>query len=272
MKILHLSDIHFRQSYEPSSDGYKNMLTKMVNPIEALVKCLTEVNQREQIDVVVISGDLTDGGQASDYTYLKKHLAAIIGDKKLIVTLGNHDIKSQFRMGWLGQSASENSYNTIDEFEELAIISFDNSVFKNPNGHISEEQFTWLEQALIATAEKPVIVMTHHHLLKEQNTIPAVPQADKMINLLSKYHVLAILTGHTHHAFTGEIDGIPYYTSSSMSFCGIDEGNGIVRFESCYGYNIYTIDQGGLVRQVSDNYYPRQFLSLVDMKNSGAGL
>lgn len=272
MKILHLSDLHFRQTYDPSSDGYKNMLTKMKNPMDPLIKCLIEVNRREKIDTIVISGDLTDDGQASDYAYLKKHLEAVIGDKKMIVTLGNHDIKSQFRLGWLGEVASENSFNTIDEFEELAIISFDNSVFKNPNGHISDEQLNWLEQTLIAIGDKPVMVMTHHHLLNEQNTIPAVPQADKMIDLLSKYHVLAILTGHTHHSFTGEIKGIPYYTASSMSFCGTDEGNGIVRFEACYGYNIYTIKKGKIVRQVSDNFFPRKFLSLVDMKNSRTGL
>ena len=35
-----------------------------------------------------------------DYRYLKEQLRRLPGDVEMIVTLGNHDIKSNFHIGW----------------------------------------------------------------------------------------------------------------------------------------------------------------------------
>jgi 3',5'-cyclic-AMP phosphodiesterase len=39
----------------------------------------------------------------------------------------------------------------------------------------------------------------------------------------------------------GTLAGKPHFTADSMSFCGEDEQNGVVRFEERYGYNLYQI-------------------------------
>ena len=42
MKILHISDIHYRQSYEPCEKGYKAVLYRMQSPLEPLGRCLAQ--------------------------------------------------------------------------------------------------------------------------------------------------------------------------------------------------------------------------------------
>ena len=45
MKILHISDIHYRQSYEPCEKGYKAVLYRMQSPLEPLGRCLAQARE-----------------------------------------------------------------------------------------------------------------------------------------------------------------------------------------------------------------------------------
>lgn len=265
MNILHISDIHFRKNYEQSNDGYKGMLLEMSNPLTLLEKCLQEVMDKTPIDLMIISGDLTEDGTVEDYRFLKNYIKSLVGNIKIIVTLGNHDIKENFRVGWLNEVPSNMSYNVIEEFDDFYVLSFDNSVHKNHKGHVSESQFAWLESAFERIGDKPILFVTHHHLLNNQNTIPCLPESDKLLQLLRKQHIICIMTGHTHHQYTGKVAGTRYNTVAGMSFCGEDVGNGIVRFVESYGYNLYRMDGGKIKRKTSEVFFPEKLLKVVNM-------
>jgi Icc protein len=267
MNVLHISDIHFRRHYLTAEDGYLGMLAAMQSPLIPLKECIRHAQKRTAIDLVVISGDLTEDGEVADYHFLKEQLQQLLGDVEIIVTLGNHDIKSNFRVGWCQTVASEKPYNQVRQYSELTVVTFDNSSYGKPDGVVDESQFQWLEQTLIELKGQPIIFVTHHHLLAQQSSTPAWAGANRLLELLSAHNVLCILNGHTHHAFSGEIDGIPYYTAASMSFVGIDEGKGLVRFEERYGYNLYRFEEGELVYQATENYLPNRLLKIVDMTN-----
>ena len=242
MNVLHISDIHFRESYLPCEEGYQGMLAAMQNPLIPLEECIQDAKARAAIDLVVISGDLTEDGAPADYASLKQYLEKAFGSVPIVVTLGNHDIKRHFRQGWQGKSvetASDTPFNQVYETETLAIVTFDNSCYGYADGIVDERQFEWLQATLAQLKEKKIVFVTHHH---------------------------CILSGHTHHAFTGTIAGIPYYTVASMSFVGEDEGDGMVRFEERYGYNLYRFEEGALVHQSSENYRPNRVLMRVNMQ------
>lgn len=265
MNLLHISDIHFRRQYPDCQEGYQGMLAAMQNPLIPLTECLRHAQQRATIDLVVISGDLTEDGDVEDYRYLKEQLRRLLGDVEMIVTLGNHDIKSNFHIGWCGTAASESPYNQVKCYSDMAIVAFDNSRYGASDGVVDEQQFHWLQQTLAELKNLPIVLVTHHHLLAHQSTTPVWPGTDRLLDLLSSYNIRCILNGHTHHSFTGEIQGIPYYTVASMSFVGEDEGQGIVRFEERYGYNLYRFESGRLIHQTSENYLPNRLLKVVDM-------
>lgn len=79
----------------------------MTPPLELLDRCLQLLGDEEkaQLDGVLISGDLTENGTADDYRNLRRELERRFPGIPLLVTLGNHDEKSAFREGWLGQAA-----------------------------------------------------------------------------------------------------------------------------------------------------------------------
>ena len=94
--------------------------------------------------------------------------------------------------------------------------------------------------------------MTHHHLLPHQKYDTGVARYGSVCRTWCPSHnIRRILNGHTQSFFTGEIQGILYYTVASMSFVGEDEGQGIVRFEERYGYNLYRFESGRLIHQTS---------------------
>lgn len=265
MNIVHISDIHFRKTYEQSSEGYKGMLAKMQSPLIPLKECLEEIRNKQEIDLLIISGDLTDDGEAEDYRFLKQVIQEIIGDIKVIVTLGNHDIKRQFREGWLKEISSDEPYNLIETFEDFHVISFDSAIYGNSNGQVSKNQMKWLDQALERTQDKPVIVVTHHHLLEQQSSIPSLPEGKQVLDKLQGNNILCILSGHTHHAYKTKVENIPYFTVVGMSFVGEDIGQCQVQFEEKYGYNVYQIENGQFKDAEQKTVSTGKQLKIVDM-------
>lgn len=265
MNILHISDIHFRKNYEQSNDEYKSMLSEMRCPLIPLTECVKEAQSNMPIDLVIISGDLTEDGEIEDYRFLKCYMEELIDDAKMVVTLGNHDIKENFRAGWLGKQPSKAPYNVIEEFDNFYVVSFDNSVHGNNHGHVSDKQFAWLKSTFEQIRDKPIIFVTHHHLLREQSTTTCLPEAESLLKILQDQDIICIMNGHTHHQYVGKAAGTHYYTVASMSFCGEDEGNGFVRFEERYGYNLYSLNKDKIKRQSLKVFYPEKFLKFVNI-------
>lgn len=265
MNILHMSDIHFCQSCDVVEKGYKGMIAKMENPLIHVAACLTHVRERMALDLVIISGDLTEDGSVEDYRYLKKWFKEQIGEIPILVTLGNHDIKAHFRKGWLSEEGSEAPYNQVMTLNGIELISFDSSVYGMADGQMSQSQFDWLEKQLKVVGNKPVLLITHHHLLEYQGSTPRLPESVQLLKLIQDYPVLALLNGHTHHAYTGDLLGIQYYTAGGMSFVGEDEGVGQVRFEERYGYNVYCLKEGKINQQTTENFITGRVIARVNM-------
>lgn len=267
MKILHISDIHYSSNYGNYRNGYKKMVAKMDNPLIHLKESLAHAKRNHEIDLLLISGDLTEDGSVEDYLFLRKWLEKEMPNVPIVVTLGNHDIKEHFYSGWLGEPDKIGPYNQVVPFEQCYVISFDSSVFGLSDGQVSEEQFNWLERALKTHHDKPIIVMTHHHLLEEQSSINPLPQSEKLLNMLNEYSVSCVLNGHTHHSFSKKINGLLYYTVCGMSFVGEDEGEGLVCFEQKHGYNMYEMHKGSIQRQTSEQFMTGRIIDRINMLN-----
>lgn len=263
MNLLHISDIHFRKAYERCENGYKGMLYSMQSPLIPLERCLNTVLKAGKIDLLIISGDLTDDGRAEDYAFLKDFLRERIGKAKIVVTLGNHDRKANFRTGWLAEEASDRPYNQICHCGDLFVVSVDSSRYGDSRGKIGADQLAWLKAAFQKTEGSPVILVTHHHILKEQSALPEVDGALDLLNLIRHENVLCILNGHTHHNYSGTAAGTEYFTAGSMSFCGEDAENGAVRFEETYGYNLLQIESGKIVSRKTESFTTGRLIKTV---------
>lgn len=234
MKFLHLTDIHFLMNYPEVEDGYLSIFNKMTHPMEQLKKGLSMV---EDFDAVLISGDLVEEGCKEDYIQLKKELRDLLGDTPIIITLGNHDIKPAFYEGWLSQPPSDEPYNKCVVINDTTIISLDNSHKHYPDGIIDANQCQWLQETLDKCQTKQIILMMHHHLIKEQIELPQAQYEHRFLDIIMNSKIDMIICGHTHHAYEGTFAGKPYFTADNLSFSGEGTPYGYVRFEERSGFN-----------------------------------
>jgi len=249
MKILHISDIHYREHYEPVTEGYLGVVYGMTSPLVHLEKCFSSI-ELSDIDGVVVTGDLTENGSARDYQLLHAFLNDRICQVPMLVTLGNHDNKNAFREGWCNQHSTPGQdvpYNETVIIAGKLFISIDNSNSLYPNGGFTTDQIQWLEGTLKENHLKEIILIFHHNLIQVQKGIPAADPIEGFFELVSKYHVGALLCGHTHHHYQGLIGNIPYSTPPSMSFRGCSKDDcGIVEFEEYPGFQIIDFSSQGL--------------------------
>lgn len=245
MKILHISDVHFCISYPSPQNSYERMLEKMTNPRVHLENCLKTALKEHQPDLLVITGDLSDGGTAKDYRQLHQIICGLVGEKQpVLITPGNHDRKDQLREGWLLESPSLAPWNDVYETEDTLVISLDSSREGDPNGVIDEQQVQWLKDITSGKQGKQIILMTHHHLDPKQAEILPAKTAPSFGEVLEQIAPVCVLTGHTHYPAQGRIGEIPYYTAPGMSFVGISQKDGTLRFEERWGYSWYCVEKG----------------------------
>lgn len=240
MNVLHISDIHYRSAYQ-NTNPYEEMLSHMDSSLERLKAVITDVMAVSSIDLIVVSGDICDEGSADDYALLKKYFDSL--SVPVLVTLGNHDIRSAFYEGWLCEMKDE-PYLSVMKKEGISWISFDNSLHGKANGYVDEKRLTWLKKQM-SENDRCVVIM--HHQFPDLPGIPGMEGGEKIRKVLKDYKPLAVLNGHTHWIKDEVLDGIPYFTAPSISFRAINETDGSVIFSQSSGYRIYSVNERGVV-------------------------
>ncbi|MFY9413201.1 MAG: metallophosphoesterase [Tepidanaerobacteraceae bacterium] len=245
--FLHLSDIHYLIDYTKCNSFYAEIFKELTPPVEQIRSLVKEVNVTD-IDFVLISGDLTENGNDEDYKHLKMHLREIFGNIPIIVTLGNHDNIKEFNKGWLGSvGINESSYHVLVNEAGINIISLDSSSEKHPDGMITEADCDWLEEAIQDSKNEPTILLTHHHLLDSQFSMPKAQYPEKFIQLVRDSNIIAVFNGHTHHFYSGEFAGKPYFTADSVSFSAEYVSDNHVYFVQRPGLTFFCLENGKII-------------------------
>lgn len=96
VRLLWLSDIHFREVYYTNRRKYKNSVRLL---IENFIKTVVSLHAETSIKILIISGDLAFSGAKGDYDALGdlliRPLKKAISDVKIICIPGNHDVDRQ---------------------------------------------------------------------------------------------------------------------------------------------------------------------------------
>lgn len=185
-----------------------------------------------------------------------------IGHKSIILLPGNHDridysgnmsfkhsdeFNNVFNKFWTpstpsGRISSKNIYITEIE-ESIVVLKIDFSLRKERfhnlkigEGYVEDDILVDLEKILSFFQEKKIfyILALHYPPMSQQiSTLLKLQNEEKFINLLQKYNVPYIFSGHSHieeHSIIPNTNIINYCSDSSTSFC---ENSNI---------NIFTID------------------------------
>lgn len=211
------------QKFAIISDTHINVGNKGAR--EDLENAVNSINANKDIQFVLVSGDITEGGDKKSLEEAKSILDQL--DVKYYITSGNHETKwSESGVTDFGKIFGSDRF----DFSDLGyyFLGFNSGpVIRMMDGHIAKQDLTWLKQKLDSLGkEQPVIIVTHYPLLDGD-----VDNWYEATDLLNQYNVELVLTGHYHRNKQMEFDGIPAFINRS-SLRGKD---------AVGGYSIYSI-------------------------------
>ncbi len=155
MLIAQLSDPHIK------SPG--QLLYDRIDTAGYLERAVAHVLKLDPLpDIVVMTGDLVDGGQPEEYAHLRRLIAPL--PMPVYVIPGNHDAREPLRAAFADKGFFPPGGFLQYTVEDLPIrlIALDTLVEGKPHGALGEEQLTWLEARLEEQPQRPTLLFMHH--------------------------------------------------------------------------------------------------------------
>lgn len=179
MRLAHISDLHMTGMYF----------------VEEWFSSLKRILEDLEVDLLVISGDLTDEGYLYEYERASALLEELPPKRKLIVP-GNHDSRN------MGHSLFEEFFGTrypSAEVDGVRVLGIDSTEPDINEGHVGRENYPLIERGLEGGRVK--VLTLHHHLIpipgtgRERN-IPV--DAGDVLRKVMEVGVNFVLSGHRH--------------------------------------------------------------------------
>ena len=166
MTVAQLSDLHIVARGAPQKPG--------VDPAANLRAAVAHVLGLDPLpELVVVSGDLVDRGDAAEYDHLRELLDPVIDRLRLLP--GNHDHLPSLAAAFPevpGLHLERASF--VDDLHDglhdgpqdaggpMRIIGLDTHRPGLESGRLDAEQLDWLDHLLIQPGEPPTLVVLHH--------------------------------------------------------------------------------------------------------------
>ena len=155
MLIAQISDMHVLRA--------GTRLFGALDTFGSLARCVEHVNRLPtRPDAVLVTGDMTNDGEAADYEALVELLDRLAMPYYPIP--GNHDDRERMRWAFrhLGFLPATGPLHYTVEHLPIRLIALDTVVPGQTHGHLGAAQLAWLEATLRAAPDRPTIVFLHH--------------------------------------------------------------------------------------------------------------
>jgi len=210
---------------------------------KAMRKGIERLNE-EGVDLVIVTGDLTDWGIEEDYLYAMEFLEMIDAEK--LIVPGNHDERTDGYRKFERYIGKRYFSKVLDDIFFLGLDSADPDM---DTGHMGRELISWARQELERAGDMTKVVFFHHHLLpiphtgRERNILTDAPD---VVEMLMDTNTSLVLGGHKHVAHVWNLNGL--VISHTASF-------GSKRAPVENSYNIVKMEEGriSIERVVSES-------------------
>lgn len=210
MRIAHLSDLHLCSTRDTIIYG--------VNPCDNLMRAISFLKTKQDIDLGVITGDVSNDGSPESYLIADELLSQL--RFPIFVVNGNHDSASELRK----EGYSKIVYNPSFIFGGVHFVALDSVAIADDGtnrsrGKISEHEFARLKD-IVEESPKPIIIMMHHPAITTGSWLDRriLEDRERFIEYVSvSEKVIAVLSGHNHFATHESINGCLFNIAPSVS-------------------------------------------------------
>lgn len=225
MRILHLSDLHVPRQPGPDADG--------IDARAVLAQLLHDLRRLSDIDLVIVSGDISDDGSAEGYADALTLVGSFARDRGAAQAwcVGNHDARDAFSTvlgtGHLDASGSDvgrpapvaaRACAATSEVSGLRIITLDSLIHGEVPGRVRPEQLDWLRDVLAQPAPAGTIIALHHPPISvsPEWAAASLQDASALADVLRHSDVHAVLCGHVHAQVLGFLGRMPVWVGPGV--------------------------------------------------------
>lgn len=203
MKLIHLSDIHLTTPGQ--TIGGRD---PRANFEKALAHILTDHHDAE---LMVITGDLSDWGDRSDYEWLKQRLDVFPIPAHLCI--GNHDNRDHFLGVFPELRAADGFAHHTHDMAAGRCLFLDTAEPQTHAGRYCDTRQSWLD-ARLAEHDGPFLLFMHHnpmpvHLAPFDEIGLLDGAAFRTIVRKHRDRIRHIFFGHCHLPLAGSVAGVP---------------------------------------------------------------
>lgn len=240
LTIAHLSDIHYGPK---ETSAVSTMLREKGVFVEKLLPVCLDHLKAVNPDIILITGDLTHDGDEEDYKYLKDQFTEALPETPVFCTIGNHDIRSAFRLGFLNEEASDAPYYASYIHNGYQFISLDSCYENGLLGIFNEEAMDFLDRCLENKDVKGNFLMMHHPIMDSARHLRFIMN-DRLEAILRSGAITGIFNGHVHGCYTSSVFGTPQFTCESLK-TDFDILSDRLSYNDRSGYQIVTFAENG---------------------------
>ncbi len=242
-RIAFLSDTHVNLRTNGPEMAYNRQLDQAIAAVNAA-----------KVDLVLIAGDLTDGGTRAQMELFKRKVKQL--QAPLLFVAGNHDV------GMVGNDTVKTSITAerVKQFDKVLARSWFarekaglrvigvNSCLLGSGLKEEDAQWRFLEKELAKPHAMPTLLLEHFPLFIKSADEPRIStwnvqpeQRKRLLALLEQGGVRTVLTGHLHYPITNRLDGILFLGNATTAF-------GLPRGLQPEGWMLLSVPREGEVR------------------------
>jgi outer membrane protein assembly factor BamB/predicted phosphodiesterase len=168
--------------------------------LEAAVR---DINDRQDIAFVLLSGDVTEMGSDAEFAEAKNILERL--EKPFYIIPGNHDTKWSESGCTTFRRLFKNDRFMFEYGGYRFIGLHQGPIMKMGDGHFAPEDLRWFDSMLsnIPDPGQPLIFVTHYPL------DPGIDNWFEAIDRLKRFNTQAVLVGHGHQNKVMDFEGLP---------------------------------------------------------------
>jgi len=267
IRILQLSDTHFLEDEAEPEGG------AAYNTDEAFDAVFRHLGEHDDLDLVVVTGDVADHGRGPQYRKAAEAFSRF--SVPVNVLPGNHDQEAVFAASMARPSVStsrvieagawaflfvdSNAGNFVIDAEGRAVDPPDYADRLHSDGHLGAGEAAWIRDMVSRVAADHVFIWVHHPPGCPVGMLNAEAYNAEWAELLADLpHVRGVGAGHTHAPDTYDFMGRTVHVGPSLK-------NNFDLTKNTWlppGYRTYTFGDDGVVQSqlqlVDDDRWPRR--------------
>lgn len=220
MLFAQMSDLHILRK----GSVYGGLIDPAARVRQAIVWLRS---MRPKVAALLITGDLTENGEAAEYEYLRI-LLETAGDIPVYLLPGNHDDPAALRAAFTDHAyfaSGERLFFRV-EFDDVQIIGLDTVVLHQSYGLIDAAQLEWLDEMLQSNRRPTLLAMHHPPMATHLGMMDRwhLREPERLSDRLRRHdHVRLITCGHLHRAVAARFAGVRLNICPSTTFSmGLD--------------------------------------------------